>query len=181
MQSIHFVLCAICLAGWTTTGFSKDPSNSATSSTTKVDYTIQEFNKSGSFTVGVGFGPSKNNKVSGYIRITDEKGNILQELTPKMLTDQLANIDRLANGLVGNPDIAPKIKKGRTDKKMSLAAIRASLTGLKETLESEVKMRKLIDKLKDMPKANGSGLSWSYILSTVRNQTATVTGCLDCN
>lgn len=180
MQFIRLIKFAVLLLGLTTSVFPQDPTNSSVSAT-NIDYTIQEFNKSGSFTINVGMNQNKSGKMSGYIRLTDENGNVLQELTPEILAEQLEALDKLESKLADNPNIIPEIKATKTDNNPLMASMRTSLKEMKETLENEAKMRILIEKLNNASKMTGAGLPWSKTLSTIRSQSATVDGCLDCN
>lgn len=149
--------------------YSSPENNSGESieSTKTVSYNIEAYNKTGSFTVDLGSNKnSKTGKVSGFIRVHDENGNIIQEITPETLNKQIKKLEVIKSRL-----------KGPNFKKAPLKNMAVSLQEFKQMLEDKEKFDVLAAKFRNMQ--TESGLPYSSVISTIRGQQETVSGSIE--
>lgn len=144
------------------------PGDDNPESTTKtINYNIESYNKTGSFVVQLGGTEnSQTGKFSGYVRVVDEKGKIIQEITPETLNKQIEKLE-----IVNAKFIEQKLDGAEFEN------IIVSLQEFKEILENEAKFRTLIEKIKAIN--TESGLPYSYVISTIRGQQETVSGTIE--
>lgn len=144
------------------------PGDDGPESTTKtINYNIESYNKTGSFTVELGGSENgENGKFSGYVRVVDEKGKIIQEITPETLDKQIEKLEI----------VSAKFIKQKLDG-AEFGNIIVSLQEFKEILENEAQFRTLIEKFKAMN--TESGLPYSYVISTIRSQQEPVSGTIE--
>lgn len=136
-----------------------------------VNYTISEWNTSGSFTFVIGTTENPvTNKVEGYIKVTNG-GAVIVELNPEMLESMIQRIETNSFAKVNESDnfIQMPDRKNEMLNKLKL---------MKAMLEDKDKMKKLIMNMKKEPEGANS-FNWDYTASTIRGIQTEVTGTVD--
>ncbi len=137
-------------------------------------WNIPAYNHSGSFTMSGGMMPSgPGQKLHGYFKFMDDKGDLLGMITPQSL-------DSLKMKLQAKMTTA-KPMPGRKDQIHKLqAGLMGTIDKLKGILEDESRMKAILTQM-NSKKGNGPQTlwNWSHVISTVRSIQETVNGTVD--
>lgn len=136
-----------------------------------VNYTITEWNTSGSFTFVIGTTENPvTKKVEGYIKVTNSDAMIV-EFNSQKLESMIQRIESNSSEKVNESDnlIQMPDRKNKMLNKLKL---------MKAMLEDKDKMKKLIMDMKKDPEGSNS-FNWDYTASTIRGISTEVTGNVD--
>ena len=135
-----------------------------------VTYTIPDWNTSGSFILLLGTSKiGSGNKVVGFIKILDKDRNVITELTPEKIQNQIDNIS--------------SVSFNRSTSKTKMRKVedyKYSLTSLKNLMEDPKKFQTLMVKIKSKNVNTIQGTrDWSTILAPgIRDYNLEVSGSL---
>lgn len=135
-----------------------------------VNYTITEWNASGSFTFDAGMAENPStNQMEGYVRMVTSDNEVI-EINPQVLGSL---ITQLETGTPSVPGVPPSLSKNTT----AVAAQVAKLRDLKAVFEDQTRMQTIINQLQSG--AALSSFNWSYVLSTIRGLQAHTSGTIN--
>lgn len=135
-----------------------------------VNYTITEWNASGSFTFEAGMAQNPStNQLEGYVRMVTSDNEVI-EINPQVLGSLITQLETGTPSVPGTP---PSISKNTT----AVAAQVAKLRDLKAAFEDQTRMQNIINQLQSG--AALSSFNWSYVLSTIRGLQAHINGTIN--
>jgi len=156
--------------------------NSGTASVSKtITYNIENYNKTGSLTVDLeGSTNSRTGQFRATIRVTDENGKLIQEITPELLNKSIQTLEKVSERVRMHKVAEPVLSRGQAGMAGRYETMLVSMMAFKEILETEDKFKSLVEKFTGSSGrlSASSSLPFTHIISTIRNQQETISGAI---